>query len=340
MKETLLVILLAILMQGKAQVRSIESQILDQNGEGVPFAAIGILEKKFGAVTFEDGSFTIREDEKYLEDSLVVFAIGFEQKRISYRRFIEDAPKSITVRQVATELDEVIITPKSVSFTRIGDKRKFGKSTMSFFEPLKGATMAVPFNEEGELMQIKEITVGIGKSNLELFQLRCMIFEFDEDSLPGRQLLGSNLIQNSKDKNGVMTFKLEEDLWVNKGFFIGFEWIVSKAQYAEIQKVKDAHPTEFLDEIKDRFPDLKFSVTDNRTVVMRDEEGNSAEEVELTEEQVEMMRERKRVNPRVFFQIHYRDEGLTTYSGSYISNSWRSYPFHPIVSVKVGKDTD
>lgn len=340
MKKTLLFISVVLSLWVSAQDRSIQSQILDQNGDAVPFAAIGILEKKFGAVTFEDGSFTIKEDEKYLEDSLVVFAIGFEQKRISYRRFIEEAPESITVRQIATELDEVIITPKSISFKRIGDKRKLSTSDMSFFEPQQGATMAVPFNEEGSLMQIKEITVGIGKVNLEVFQIRCMIFQFDEDSLPGKQLLGSNLIQNSTDKSGVMTFKLEEDLWVNKPFFVGFEWIVSKAQYEEIQKVKDAHPTEFLDEIKDRFPDLKFSISDNSIVVMRDQKGNSIEEIELTEEQREVMRERKRVNPRVFFRIHYKNEGLKTYSGSYISNSWRSYPFHPIVSIKVGQDKE
>lgn len=335
MKATLSMILLISLFHLSGQGRFVESQILDQNGDAVPFAAIGILEKNFGAVTFEDGTFTIQENEKYLEDSLVVFAIGFEQKRFSYRKFIEEAPKSIHVQQVATQLDEVVITPKRISFKRMGDKRKAGKSKLSFFDPQRGATMATIFNEGGELVQVKEITVGIGKANLEIFQLRCMLFEFNEDSLPGRQLLGSNLIQNSKDNSGIMTFKLEEELWIDEPFFVGFEWIVSKKQYQEIRKVKEQHPTTFIQEIEDQFPGLKFNITDNSRVIMRDEEGNAVEEVALSEEQVEMLRERKRVNPNVFFQIHYREEGLATYSGSYITGTWRRYPFHPIVSIKV-----
>lgn len=339
-KAGLPLFLLALPFLLVAQKQLIQSQILDTEGNGVPFAAIGILDKNFGAIAFEDGSFEIQVKEEYMEDTLVVAAIGYERRKVLYRDFVVEAPPTISVKQKVQELKQVTITPDGLDFQRLGEKKKSSSSTLSFFAPQKGTTMAVLLNEESRLMQVKNITVSVEKANLEFFQLRAMIFSVGADTLPDRQLLNESLIQNSKDKKGRLTFELTEYFWTDEPFYVGFEWIVSKEQFERIEKVKNDHPLSFIQGIEEKYPDLKFSISGQDAVLLRNLAGNLVERIELTDEQQEEVKERDKVNPKVLFQIHYKDEGLKTVSGSYISGNWRAFPFHSLVSVWAGVDKD
>lgn len=337
MKNIMLFSLCLLLsIEGSSQL--IQSQIVDQNGEGVPFAAVGIIDKNFGAITFEDGSFELSVSDEFSDDTLVVAAVGFDRLLLPYASFVSDAPKTLELTQQITKLEEVRITPEGLDYSWVGEGKKRSSSALSFLTPQKGTTLAVLMNEQQELLHLKKISVGVESSSLREFQLRAMLFSMTEDSLPGEQLLNKNLIQTSDERKGILTFSLEEALWIDQPFFVGFEWIVSKAQFEEINKVGGQYPIPFLEEIASEYPELKYTVNDNSTVQFRDLDGNLKHEVPLTKDQREEMKERGKVLPKVLFQIHYKDNGLRTITGSHITNAWRTYKFHALVSIYAGMD--
>ncbi|MEQ9404920.1 MAG: carboxypeptidase-like regulatory domain-containing protein [Cyclobacteriaceae bacterium] len=339
MKKILVTLSFAILAHSSlSQQISIDSQILDQDGNAVPFAAIGIVNENFGAITFEDGSFSLDVEEKYMSDSLVISAIGYERTKVAYSEFVRKAPSTIQVKQSIRELDEVLITPEGLDYQLFGEKKKRSNGSLGFYDPQKGATLAVLLNEERQFLHIKEIRVSVGRQNLKDFQLRTMIFSMGADSLPGEQLLKENLILESKIKKGVVTFELTKDFWTDEPVFVGFEWIVSRKQFETIEMAKEAFPLEFIDEIDKAHPDLKFSINDSKVVNLRNDAGDIVKSIELTEEQQEQVKERRKLKPRLYFQTHTNESGLKAVTGSHITSKWRRLPYFPLVSIWAGTD--
>ena len=85
-----LVILFALLLcsyVGSAQ-HVVEGVVQDLNGKPIPYATIGIPDKNVGTYSFENGFFSLKIPEDYLQDSLMFSCIGFET--ISRKNFDRD----------------------------------------------------------------------------------------------------------------------------------------------------------------------------------------------------------------------------------------------------------
>lgn len=320
-----------------AQDRLIDSQVLDPNGQGIPYAAIGILEENFGTVSFEDGSFTLTVNDKYLKDSLVVSALGYERRKISYQQFINEKPKTITLQESIKILSEVVISPKKLTFVKIGNKKKKFSNSLSIFDPKQGAIVAVLFDDISESVLLREITVTTGMVNLDFFKMRCMVFSMDNDSLPGEQLLDKNLIQTRVKGKNVIRYTLEEDFWIDQPFYLGFEWIISKKQYEQRQKAQDMRFQSFFDRIKSDYLDLNFTIVEDKKIVLYTKSGKLVKELELTAEEKTLLKNRGEVIPRVFLGAR-KGSVPKTVAGSYITGKWRGLQYYPLVSILVGKE--
>lgn len=317
----------------RAQNLAVESQVVDENGTGVPFAAVGIIAKKFGTVTFEDGSFTLAKKKNYQQDTLIVSAIGFKRRKLAYAEFIKEKPKTIELKENVVQLQEVVVTKKGWEISKIGEKRKKTSSALRFYGPKEGTTLAVLLNEDRKSLFIREVSIAVGMNNLKQADFRCMLFSIDENSLPSEQLFQENIIQKVKDEKGTVTFTLPEEFWIDKPFYIGFEWVISKEQFLFLKEVQDKYPLNFLDNYRNENPDQKFSIRNNKSIHVSTPDGELIREVPLTEQQIQELAVRKESNPGIYYQIHVKDEGLKTISGSYITNQWSVFDFHALVSI-------
>ncbi|MEP5613421.1 MAG: carboxypeptidase-like regulatory domain-containing protein [Cyclobacteriaceae bacterium] len=337
---TILLSLIISFCIADAQNLAVESQVVDETGAGVPFAAVGIVAKNFGTVTFEDGSFSLPKNEDYKQDTLIVSAIGFERRKLAYTEFIREKPKTIKLEEKVVQLEEVIVTKKGWKISKIGEKRRKTSSALRFYGPKEGTTLAVLFNEERKSMFIREISIAVGINNLKDADFRCMLFSADEQSLPSEQLFKKNIIQKITDEKGTVTFTLPEEFWIDQPFYIGFEWVISREQFVHLKEIQDKYPLNFLDNYKRENPDQRFSVRNNKSIHVSTLEGQLIREIPLSEQQIDELALRKESNPGIFYQIHVKEKGLKTVSGSYITNQWRVFDFHALVSIEASVEPE
>ncbi|MEM8890150.1 MAG: serine hydrolase [Bacteroidota bacterium] len=317
----------------------IRCKIVDEQDRGIPYASVGIVEKKIGVVAFEDGSFSFQLKNSYTGDTLVISAIGYKKRKIAYDDFVKNRPKHLQLKEEVFSLDAVTILPEKLSFSRLGIRSKSSRNNFGLDSPMKGATVAVLFDEVDEAILISEVSVSIGKINMDSIQLRCRIYEQDPISaLPGKDLLQKNLIAVSTQKKERLNFKLQEDLWIDRPFYVGFEWVMTKSQFTRLEKAKEAYPLDFIKEILEQNPAFNYTINENKRIILRDSLYNVINKVEFSKDQIEILEKRDAISPMLQFKIKMKGE--KTYAGSPITQRWRRIPHEALVSIKVGKSEE
>lgn len=321
------------------QSPSITSKIVDENGKGIPYATIGIIEKGYGVVAFEDGSFTLPIKDRYKEDFLLVSALGFEQKKIFYPDFVKEKPLSIVLTSSPLFLDEITITPAKLIFSKLGVPNRKSRNNFAISSPLKGATIAMRFDEFEEPVLLKEVSVVVGQKNLDTFQLRCRIFRVNEETgMPGEDLMQQNLISTGKKKSEKISFSLGDDFWVDEPFFIGFEWISTKEQFQQMQEAQKEFPTDFIDEIvkENQRPGLTMSINESKRVRFHDSTNSLVKEVELSKAQTKVLKSKDKQAPTLKFKV--LSTGKKTFYGSPIIGKWALIPHEALISISIAKE--
>jgi len=315
---------------------NIQSKIVDKNGKGIPFATIGIVEKGFGTVTFEDGSFSMKIIPDYDRDTLIISAVGYKRKKVAYTQFVTERPDLVYLEENIQLLNEVTITPEELNFSEVAMKKKSSLNHLGISSPLDGATVAFLVDDISEPVLIDEITTTIRQLNMDSIQVRCRIFGLDhETGLPADDLINENLIAISTKKQQRLTFQLSKDTWLDEPFFVGFEWVMTKTQFEKLQKAKEVYSLDFIDQIVAENPGFNYNVNENKRVQFRDSAGKVVKKVNLTKEQTAILNQKDASSPKLQFKIKMR--GTQTYTGSPITGKWSRSPHEVLVSVKAGK---
>lgn len=337
MRYTFLFLLLSLgsLADGYSQ-ESVHSKVIDVDGVGIPFASIGIIERNFGAVTFEDGSFSLTVDHAYIGDTLVVSAVGYKSKKIAYELFISEQPLSLMLSEEVTVLSEIIVSPEKLSFREKGMKKNSSPNHLGISSPLDGATVAFLVEDVAEPVLIDEIAVTIRQLNMDSIRVRCRVFEQDPDTrLPGEDLLMENMVNVSTEKQQRLVFSPSGDLWIDRPFFVGFEWVMTRQQFAQLEQAKAAFSLDFVDEIVAQNPGYNYNINENKRIQFRDSTGNLIKKVKLTKEQSAILDAKDAASPKLQFKINIK--GTRTFTGSPITGKWSKSPHEALVSVKVGE---
>lgn len=327
-----LTLVLPVILEGQDQV--ISSQVVDETGAGIAYVAIGIPAKHFGTNSFEDGSFTFPLSKKYLNDSLLISAIGYERKKLSYQEFMEQQPAEIILKTNPIALPAITISSSRLEEVRLGVKRKGSRNNFSLGSPLKGVTVAMLFDQIDKPIRIKEISVSVGKSNMDSLQLRCRIFAKHPDTgLPGEDLLQQTLVQTATQKRAILRFSLEEEFWLDQDFYVGFEWVMTKQQFAQLESARERYPINFLSDIYATYPDLQPNINENKRVHFRDSTNKVVQEIVLSREQTEVLRARAAAAPQLQFKILMK--GQRTYYGLPLTQAWERIPHEALISLLV-----
>src|SRR5210317_1823815 len=115
MKRYILVLIFGFLLLPSLSQTYSGKLINSDNGEAVPFANIGIVDKNTGTVSDQEGRFKLELGSQYDKDTLRISCIGFSDRQFLVSSFIEEAGSSgqiqIKLTPKSYHLEEVVIQP-------------------------------------------------------------------------------------------------------------------------------------------------------------------------------------------------------------------------------------
>ncbi len=86
---------------------TIGGKIVDEYNTGIPYVAIGIIEKYMGTSSNEDGDFSMLVSKSNLKDTLEVSSIGFTTVKITVEEYLKLEPKVLVLKEDVVSLDAV-----------------------------------------------------------------------------------------------------------------------------------------------------------------------------------------------------------------------------------------
>lgn len=103
----LFVVFISLLSHGQV----LKGKVVNDQGEGVPFARVGVINTAYGTLTNGEGKFILKLDTGYFQ--LYVRAAGYEEKLDSLFVGTGETLRNYTLEDEALELEEVVITEDS-----------------------------------------------------------------------------------------------------------------------------------------------------------------------------------------------------------------------------------
>ncbi|MCF8223214.1 MAG: carboxypeptidase-like regulatory domain-containing protein [Bacteroidales bacterium] len=94
---------------GKDPVYVIEGRISNaENGDGLPYATIGVMSKGVGAISNYEGKFNLKLGKPYINDTLIISHLGFTSRRVPVNQAI-NSNFNISLTRKFVPIPEVII---------------------------------------------------------------------------------------------------------------------------------------------------------------------------------------------------------------------------------------
>ena len=92
---------------------SISGKVIDDKGQEVPYAAIGIVSKNIGTTSTEDGTFYFQISTAELKDTLSFSSLGFFTHKLPVSKLIQSEEVEIVLEEKTTSLSEVVVNSTS-----------------------------------------------------------------------------------------------------------------------------------------------------------------------------------------------------------------------------------
>ena len=92
---------------------SLSGKVIDDKGQEVPYAAIGIVSKNIGTTSTEDGTFYFQISTAELKDTLSFSSLGFFTHKLPVSKLIQSEEVEIILEEKTTSLSEVVVNSTS-----------------------------------------------------------------------------------------------------------------------------------------------------------------------------------------------------------------------------------
>ncbi len=92
---------------------SLSGKVIDDKGQEVPYAAIGIVSKNIGTTSTEDGTFYFQISSAELKDTLSFSSLGFFTHKLPVSKLIQSEEVEIVLEEKTTSLSEVVVNSTS-----------------------------------------------------------------------------------------------------------------------------------------------------------------------------------------------------------------------------------
>lgn len=211
---------------------SVNSQIIsgkiisNENNQVIPYARIGIENENRGALTDENGNYSIDLSNIDTSKKIIVQLGGYLSFEQIVKDFINSNNHTIILKEKVNEIAELKISPKTFESKNIGVKSKAKKMLYGFSSNGSNQAVyrefAIPFSNKKRL-KIEKIHLNIAKFKTD----KPIVLNFNVYSNKNKQPAESILLENltteiTADKiiDGIFTFDLNNySVWVDKEDF-------------------------------------------------------------------------------------------------------------------------
>ncbi len=202
-----------------------------ENGQPVPYANIGILNKNIGTLSDPDGTFEIHVPKKYTNEDITVSSIGYTRETFSIERKND---YNLSLNPEAELLDEVIVFSKQGALKRERLGWMKGKEGVLPLDTIMGGgTVAMLLSPSKSTFFIDKLQVRLMFNSKDTIAFRLHFYEWDLlNQRPGMELLKKEIILREQRKYGWLNFDLSEfDLVFNRqSIVVGLEWVEDREQ--------------------------------------------------------------------------------------------------------------
>jgi CarboxypepD_reg-like domain len=235
----------------------------------ISYTNIGILNSEVGTISELDGSFSITIPSRYTKSKLLFASLGYTRVNLSIDSIKNASNITVYLEEAPTLLKPVTVKGnKSFRHYKLGNEISEGGSIYAD-TTTAGSAMAVLIDNNGTYSKfnypanVEKASLKIELNTFKWFKIRIRLYDIDSlTGMPGKDFLHKSIVQNSKIKDGWLSFNLEShNIVVNGPFYLAFEWILEKSdrrylrqQYIDWQK---QHP---------RLVTSDYSVVDGKTI--------------------------------------------------------------------------
>lgn len=201
------------------------SGTVQSDGEPLPFATLGILNKNIGTIANDQGVFVLTIPESSVKDTLIVSYLGYKS-----RSFIPSTIASKENWQVHLEKDTLLLRPVVVVDQRAKKSRLGGKKEKNTYVWVsakgKGAEVATLMQPKFPVFLNK---VGVQILNKERFTFKLLLNVYEQDAKtlqPGKSLLLREILIESDQESGWLEVLIDsENIIVDEPFYVSFKWV-------------------------------------------------------------------------------------------------------------------
>ncbi len=195
--------------------------------ESIPYVNIGIMNKKKGTVSNENGGFTLEIPSELIKDTIKISSIGYESKIFISKDFITKLKENqvVELSEKATALNEVTVTNKKLKEKVLGNKTKSKMMRGGFRNAELGNELGIKIKVKKNPTHIKKFHANITSNTGEKMKFRLNLYDI-KNGLPNKRITNENIIFNIDAQEGAFTLNLSDyDIVVEDDFFLTVELI-------------------------------------------------------------------------------------------------------------------
>ena len=231
MRNYLIISTLIIGLSIHAQIQ-LKGNVKDSNNLAIPYCSIGMKNSEIGAITDENGNFSIEIPENNTQNEIVFEAAGYDEKILSVKDLQQNS--TIILHEKSINLNEVLVKTEQMKDKIIGQKTR----PMLTFSKMFNEN--VPTIEQGNIFDIYPKTrlnaynfYIIPSSKFEEITLKINIYSV-KNGLPSESLLDENIIYKT-----TTTAWQKIDLSPYKFRFKNVEQIAVTVQLVDYKKLEN-----------------------------------------------------------------------------------------------------
>ncbi|NMH86909.1 carboxypeptidase-like regulatory domain-containing protein [Flavivirga algicola] len=201
-----------------------------QTNEPIPYINIGILNRDKGTVSNENGEFTLKIPNEFINDTIKISSIGYESRIFIANEFIKTLKenKNISLLEKVIELNEVVVSNKKLKEKVIGNKTKSKMMRGGFRNAELGNELGIKIKVKKSPIHLTKFHANVTSNTGEKMKFRLNLYDI-EKGLPNNKLTNQNIIFSVDAKEGGFTLNLSEyNIIVEDDFFLTIELVENK----------------------------------------------------------------------------------------------------------------
>ncbi len=227
MKKFAFTICLLIVYLFTCSAQDLVGKVMDENGQAIEFANVGILGTNKGSVTDEKGLFSLDISSLAKTDTLRVSAIGFKTSDIILGSIQNtESTFDIKLEESIYELPKIDLNASAFTKKMIkGNEIRKSSVSLGFSENILGAEAGVKIKNKKKSTWIKKLGFAIARNKLDTLLFRVNVYELKRNKV-GQKILREDIIIETSIEEGVVEVDLSAyEIVTDKDIIVALEWI-------------------------------------------------------------------------------------------------------------------